>query len=51
MLVANVVNGPDSVTDPNWLNVIQQSTASGKKVLGYVRTGYCRCHPSINFFF
>ena len=51
VLVANVVNGPDSVTDPNWLNVIQQATATGKTVLGYVRTGYCRCSRSINFLF
>lgn len=40
ILVANVVNGPDSAVDQNWADVIQRASASGKIVLGYVRTGY-----------
>jgi len=40
--VANVVNGPDYLPDPNYASTIQATTttASGIKVLGYVRTGY-----------
>lgn len=40
VLVANVVNGPDTAVDKDWKNVIDRAAASGKKVLGYVRTGY-----------
>ncbi|KAF8848128.1 hypothetical protein BDZ45DRAFT_733128 [Acephala macrosclerotiorum] len=40
VLVANVVNGPDSTADSNWADVIQQAAAGGKTVLGYMRTGY-----------
>ncbi|PKX91136.1 uncharacterized protein P174DRAFT_423979 [Aspergillus novofumigatus IBT 16806] len=40
ILVANVVNGPDSALDSNWQGVIQRASAAGKTVLGYVRTGY-----------
>ncbi|EAW24040.1 uncharacterized protein NFIA_036120 [Aspergillus fischeri NRRL 181] len=40
ILVANVVNGPDSALDLNWQSVIQRASAAGKTVLGYVRTGY-----------
>lgn len=40
ILVANVVNGPDSTVDNSWTKVIDQGSASGKTVLGYVRTGY-----------
>lgn len=40
VLVANVVNGPDSTINTNWKTVIDQAAASGKTVLGYVRTGY-----------
>jgi hypothetical protein len=39
-VVANVVNGPDSSTNEGWTKVIPQVAASGKKVIGYVRTGY-----------
>ncbi|KAJ5326091.1 uncharacterized protein N7506_009193 [Penicillium brevicompactum] len=40
ILVANVVNGPDSTVDTSWVDVIDRAAASGKRVLGYVRTGY-----------
>ncbi|PYH68086.1 uncharacterized protein BO88DRAFT_426729 [Aspergillus vadensis CBS 113365] len=40
ILVANVVNGPDSSVDTNWQDVIQRASSAGKTVLGYVRTGY-----------
>ncbi|PVH73435.1 hypothetical protein DL98DRAFT_607326, partial [Cadophora sp. DSE1049] len=40
VLVANVVNGPDSQVDPAWKGVIDRAAASGKTVIGYVRTGY-----------
>ncbi|KAL3451137.1 Spherulation-specific family 4-domain-containing protein [Aspergillus insuetus] len=40
ILVANVVNGPDSAVDSDWKDVITREAASGKTVLGYVRTGY-----------
>ncbi|KAF2223372.1 Spherulation-specific family 4-domain-containing protein [Elsinoe ampelina] len=40
VLVANVLNGPDYIVDSSWASVIQQAAASGKTVIGYVRTGY-----------
>lgn len=40
ILVANVVNGPDSAVDKDWQDVITRGAGSGKIVLGYVRTGY-----------
>jgi hypothetical protein len=40
VLVANVLNGPGSEQVAAWKSVIDQAHASGKKVLGYVDTGY-----------
>ncbi|KAJ5475502.1 hypothetical protein N7539_007789 [Penicillium diatomitis] len=40
ILVANVMNGPDSAVDSDWTDVITRAAGSGKTVLGYVRTGY-----------
>jgi hypothetical protein len=40
VLVANVLNGPDYVVDESWKSVIDQAAAQGKKIIGYVRTGY-----------
>ncbi|KAJ0414504.1 Spherulation-specific family 4-domain-containing protein [Aspergillus carlsbadensis] len=40
VLVANVLNGPDYVVDKDWQSVIEQAAGQGKKILGYVRTGY-----------
>lgn len=40
VLVANIVNGPDTSTDPDWAKVINSAVGSGKAVIGYVRTGY-----------
>ena len=40
VLVANVVNGPDNTVDAGWRDVISRAAASGKTVIGYVRTGY-----------
>lgn len=40
VLVANVVNGPDSAVNTGWTDVLPRVKASGKTVLGYVRTGY-----------
>lgn len=40
VLVANIMNGPDTTTNNDWAKVINQAVASGKRVIGYVRTGY-----------
>ncbi|KAK6212849.1 hypothetical protein LQW54_004939 [Pestalotiopsis sp. IQ-011] len=40
ILIANVLNGPDNTIDTTWQSVIQKAAASGKRVIGYVRTGY-----------
>ncbi|TVY84131.1 hypothetical protein LSUE1_G002188 [Lachnellula suecica] len=40
VLIANVMNGPDTVVDPSWANVISAASSNGKTVIGYVRTGY-----------
>ncbi|KUJ24575.1 uncharacterized protein LY89DRAFT_745486, partial [Mollisia scopiformis] len=40
VLVANVVNGPDTTINKSWQKIIQEASASGKKIIGYVRTGY-----------
>jgi hypothetical protein len=40
IVVANVVNGPDSAANEGWTDVIPRAAASGKVFLGYVRTGY-----------
>jgi hypothetical protein len=40
VLVANVLNGPDTKTNKDWLNVLTKAKASGKMIIGYVRTGY-----------
>ncbi|MEW2119604.1 spherulation-specific family 4 protein [Streptomyces sp. NPDC005474] len=40
MLVANVLNGPGSTKVDEWADVINRAHASGKRVLGYVDTGY-----------
>lgn len=40
ILLANIVNGPDYAVDSEWADVISRASAAGKKVLGYVRTGY-----------
>jgi hypothetical protein len=40
VLVANILNGPDYVVDDSWKSVIDQAASQGKKILGYVRTGY-----------
>ncbi|KAL4874381.1 Spherulation-specific family 4-domain-containing protein [Aspergillus karnatakaensis] len=40
VLVANVLNGPDYVVDADWQSVIEKAAGQGKKILGYVRTGY-----------
>lgn len=40
VLVANVLNGPDYIVNQAWADVIQRAAASGKTIIGYVRTGY-----------
>jgi hypothetical protein len=40
ILVANVVNGPDNKLNKDWEETIADARASGKTVIGYVRTGY-----------
>ncbi|KAJ5098656.1 hypothetical protein N7532_005657 [Penicillium argentinense] len=40
VLVANVMNDPDYAVDKDWESVIDQAASQGKKILGYVRTGY-----------
>lgn len=39
-VVANVANGPDTSVNSAWQSVIDATHNSGKKVLGYVDTGY-----------
>ncbi|CZR59922.1 uncharacterized protein PAC_09817 [Phialocephala subalpina] len=40
VLTANILNGPDYVVDNAWKSVIDKAASQGKKVIGYVRTGY-----------
>ncbi|PYI01923.1 fibronectin type III domain protein [Aspergillus sclerotiicarbonarius CBS 121057] len=40
VLVANILNGPDTTVDEDWQKVINRAYSAGKRVLGYVRTGY-----------
>jgi hypothetical protein len=40
VVVANVLNGPGSTAVSGWATAIDGAHASGKKVLGYVDTGY-----------
>ena len=40
VLVVNVLNGPDHQRNAQWADVIQRAHASGKRVIGYVPTGY-----------
>lgn len=40
VLVANVANGPSYQRDDAWKKVISNSKAAGKRILGYVPTGY-----------
>ncbi|KAF2789429.1 hypothetical protein K505DRAFT_191768, partial [Melanomma pulvis-pyrius CBS 109.77] len=40
VLIANVVNGPDATVNQDWKTVIASASAKGKRVIGYVRTGY-----------
>ncbi|KAH8819032.1 Spherulation-specific family 4-domain-containing protein [Xylogone sp. PMI_703] len=40
ILVANVINGPGADVDTNWQDVINRAHNSGRRILGYVRTGY-----------
>jgi len=40
VVVANVLNGPGSTAVSGWTTAIDGAAASGKKVLGYVDTGY-----------
>jgi hypothetical protein len=40
VLVANVLNGPDTVVNDKWTGVLTQAAAAKEKVIGYVRTGY-----------
>jgi hypothetical protein len=40
LAVANVASGPGAAPDPAWLDVMSRARASGKKVLGYVDSGY-----------
>ncbi|KAL4733002.1 Spherulation-specific family 4-domain-containing protein [Aspergillus similis] len=40
VLIANVLNGPSTTVDEAWADVINRAHASGKRIIGYVRTGY-----------
>jgi hypothetical protein len=40
VLVANVADGPGTAADPAWQDLITRAGATGKRVLGYVDTGY-----------
>lgn len=39
-VVVNVINGPDYMPLDEWTSVIQNASANGVKLLGYVDTGY-----------
>jgi hypothetical protein len=45
VLVANVLNGPDSTLNTDWQTTINKVIASGKTIIGYVRTGYLGVPP------
>jgi hypothetical protein len=51
LLVANVLNGPNNVENTDWTNVIRDVKASGKKIIGYVRTGYLGVPADTEFVF
>jgi hypothetical protein len=51
LLVANVLNGPDNMENTAWTAVMKSARASGKKVIGYVRTGYLGVPPDGEFVF
>ncbi|KAH2845872.1 hypothetical protein KXV85_009560 [Aspergillus fumigatus] len=38
VLVANVLNGPDTTVNEDWTKVIDRAHASGKRILGYIQT-------------
>jgi len=40
VLVANVLNGPDTQVNQYWEEVIAKAKGTGKKIIDYVRTGY-----------
>jgi len=40
LIVANPASGPGTARDPAWQDVMARARASGKKVLGYVDSGY-----------
>ena len=40
VLVANVLNGPDAKVNTDWDTAIKSAAAGGKRIIGYVRTGY-----------
>lgn len=46
VLVANVLNGPDTVVSNDWTRVLMQAAAKKKRVIGYVRTGYLGLAPA-----
>lgn len=40
VLVANVLNGPDYLPNDAWKSIINRAAGKGRKIIGYVRTGY-----------
>lgn len=40
VLVANIANGPNVTFNEDWAPIISKASANGKKMLGYVATGY-----------
>lgn len=40
VLVANIANGPNVTVNEDWAPIISKASANGKKMLGYVATGY-----------
>ena len=52
ILVANVMNGPDSTVASSWTDVITRGIASGKTVLGYVLLNWQRfCEVVIELYY
>ncbi|KAJ3542677.1 hypothetical protein NM208_g3972 [Fusarium decemcellulare] len=51
ILVANVVNGPDVEVNEPWKKVIDRAAASGKIVIGYVRTGYLGIQRDVDMWY
>jgi hypothetical protein len=51
LLVANVLNGPNNKRNTDWEDVMKRAKGAGKKIIGYVRTGYLGIPEDTEFVF